>query len=284
MLRRARALVPLVARLEAQAACGAQASASCREMSTNYYDAPNGPAVKQVAIEDEWYNRQRNLFPILREHPYYPLDVYIAPNAVVCGDVDLYGKSAIFFGAVVRGDLNKIRIGHASVVLDRAVIHAARNNATGLNAATIIGDKVLIEPCAVLRSCRVEPVSIVGARSVVCEGSIIETEAILAPGSVVPPGRIVPSGQLWAGNPAKFVRKLTDGERSKIEETVQHYTNMATILRQETFDSGNAWRSVEAYRAKLVQNGDYEWVNFREQKYMMRLAYEAESMAKLVQY
>lgn len=79
-------LLPLAARLE-----GAQAAGAAREMS-QYFNAPNGPAVKQVAIEDEWYNRQRNLFPILREHPYFPLDVYIAPNAVVCGDVDLYGK------------------------------------------------------------------------------------------------------------------------------------------------------------------------------------------------
>ena len=90
MLRRGlRSLLPLAARLEGAGA--SQAAGATRQMS-QYFDAPNGPAVKQVAIEDEWYNRQRNLFPILREAPYFPLDVYIAPNAVVCGDVDLYGK------------------------------------------------------------------------------------------------------------------------------------------------------------------------------------------------
>lgn len=83
---------------------------------------------------------------------------------------------------------------------------------TGLNASTIIGDNVLIEPYAVLRSCRVEPVSIIGARSVVCEGAVVESESILAPGSVVPPARRIPSGELWAGNPARFVRKLTAAE------------------------------------------------------------------------
>lgn len=83
---------------------------------------------------------------------------------------------------------------------------------TGLNAATLIGDKVTIEPYAVLRSCRVESKSIIGARSVLCEGSVVESEAIVAPNSVVPPARRIPSGELWGGNPAKFIRKLTAHE------------------------------------------------------------------------
>jgi hypothetical protein len=68
-----------------------------------------------------------------------------------------------------------------------------------------------------------------------------------------------------------------------IEDPVEHYNNLAVMLRQEQLDSGNAWRDVEAYRAKMVASGEYEWVNFREQKYLMRLQHEAEAMAKLVQ-
>lgn len=83
---------------------------------------------------------------------------------------------------------------------------------TGLNAATIIGDYVTVEPYCVLRSCRIEPKVLIGARSVVCEGAIVETESILAPGSVVPPARRIPSGELWGGNPARFIRKLTGNE------------------------------------------------------------------------
>ncbi len=83
---------------------------------------------------------------------------------------------------------------------------------TGLNAATLIGDKVTVEPYAVLRSCRVESKCIIGARSVLCEGSIVESESIVAPNSVVPPARRIPSGELWGGNPAKFIRKLTAHE------------------------------------------------------------------------
>jgi carbonic anhydrase/acetyltransferase-like protein (isoleucine patch superfamily) len=83
---------------------------------------------------------------------------------------------------------------------------------TGLNAATLIGDKVTIEPHAILRSCRVESKCIVGARSIICEGAVMEGESILAPNSVVPPARRIPEGELWGGNPAKFIRKLTAHE------------------------------------------------------------------------
>ena len=93
-----------------------------------------------------------------------------------------------------------------------ARLHARRAVPTGLNAATLIGDYVTIEPHAVLRSCRVGPKVLVGARSVICEGAIVESETILAPGTVVPPARRIPSGELWGGNPAKFIRKLTGNE------------------------------------------------------------------------
>ncbi|EFJ52549.1 hypothetical protein VOLCADRAFT_72782 [Volvox carteri f. nagariensis] len=248
----------------------------------NFFNAPNGPSVKQVSIEDEWYNRQRNIFQLLDKQPYFPVDVFVAPNAVVCGDVDIYGGASIFFGAVLRGDLNKIRLGNRSAVLDRAVIHAARAVPTGLNAATLIGDKVTVEPYAVLRSCRVEPKCIIGARSVLCEGSVVEAESIVAPNSVVPPARRIPSGELWGGNPVKFIRKLTAHERDRVlDDVANHYHNLAAMFRREQLDHGTAWRDVEAWRQKLVDHGEYQWINFREQKYLMRLQHEAEAMEKL---
>lgn len=279
MLKRAGQLLPLAARTAASEGAAEQLQ---QLRNINFFTAPNGPSVKQVKLEDEWYNRQRNLFPLLDKVPYYPVDVFIAPNAVVCGDVDIYGGASVFFGAVLRGDLNKIRLGHRSTVLDRAVIHAARAAPTGLNAATLIGEKVTIEPYAVLRSCRVEPKAIIGARSVVCEGAIIESESILAPNSVVPPARRIPSGELWGGNPAKFIRKLTAHERDRvIDDVATHYYNLATDLRKEVMDYGTAWRDVEAWRQKLVDEHEYQWINFREQKYLMRLQHEAEALDKL---
>ena len=130
------------------------AAAASQTRSINFFDAPNGPAVKLQDIQDEWYNRQRPKLSLLDKTPWTQGDTWIAPNAVVAGDVDIYDQAraqlrglghagilmlgpadpdtprprqvAIFYGAVLRGDLNKIRIGGNSVVLDRAVIHTAR--------------------------------------------------------------------------------------------------------------------------------------------------------------
>lgn len=283
MRRAARGILSPLRQLVTQEEQSAAAVPLARQY-IQFFNAPNGPAVKLANIEDEWYNRQRNIMPVLHAGPWMQPDTYIAPNAVVVGDVDLYDKVAVFFGAVVRGDLNKIRIGGYSNVLDRSVIHAARQVPTGLNPATIIKEFVTIEPYCVLRSCMVEAKVIIGARSVVCEGALIETESILAPGSVVPPARRIPSGELWGGNPAKFIRKLTENERERvIQEASEHYTQMATMLRHEVMPYGTAWRDIEAYRARLVSDKQYQWVNFRQQKYLMRLQQEAEDLQKLVQ-
>ncbi|MEW5305150.1 MAG: hypothetical protein WDW38_002040 [Sanguina aurantia] len=214
--------------------------------------------------------------------PWTQLDTYIAPNAVLSGEVDVYNKVAIFFGAVVRADLNKIRIGYQTVIMDRAVIHASRAVPTGLNAACLIGSYVTVEPGAILRSCRVEHKCIIGARSVLCEGSMMEAESILAPASVLPPARLVPSGELWGGNPARFIRRLTDNERTRvIEESAIHHYNMAYAWKKEEMPYATAWRDVEAYRAKLIKGKEYQWINFREQKYLMRLQHEAEEMERV---
>jgi hypothetical protein len=160
----------------AAAAGGGSASHQLQQTrAINFFDAPNGPAVKLEDIEDSWYNRQRPKLSLLDKTPWTQPDTWIAPNAVVAGDVDIYdqvrsidcrglmrelsvmlrppspGKRArkhamplpcqvmgfhrlhyrcqvaIFYGAVLRGDLGKIRIGANSVVLDRAVIHTARS-------------------------------------------------------------------------------------------------------------------------------------------------------------
>jgi carbonic anhydrase/acetyltransferase-like protein (isoleucine patch superfamily) len=96
--------------------------------------------------------------------------------------------------------------------IDLSVQH--RTSPSGLSAATVIGKNVVVGPNCVLRSCRIDDNVIIGAKSALMEGSIVEENAVLAPGSVLPPARRVPSGELWAGNPAKFVRKLTKDEAS----------------------------------------------------------------------
>ncbi len=91
-----------------------------------------------------------------------------------------------------------------------------RTSPTGLSAATIIGKYVTIGQGCLLRSTTVEDQVVIGDRSILMEGSLVESNSVLAPGTVLPPGRLVPSGQLWAGNPARYVRDLSKDEVNHI--------------------------------------------------------------------
>ena len=89
-----------------------------------------------------------------------------------------------------------------------------RTSPTGLSAATVIGKYVTIGQGCLLRSATVEDKVVIGDRSILMEGSLVESNSVLAPGTVLPPGRLIPSGQLWAGNPARYVRDLSKDEVS----------------------------------------------------------------------
>lgn len=145
-----------------------------------------------------------------------------------------------------------------------------RTSPTGLTAATIIGKYVTVEPGCVLRSCRVQDFCLVGARSALLEGSMMEPYSMLAPGSVLPPARRVPEGELWAGNPAQFVRKLTSDERDNIRTIAEEVRRLAWEHAADELPHGTAWRDVEAHRAALVKSGDFEWVDMRRAKYQLR--------------
>lgn len=186
-------------------------------------------------------------------------DTYLAPDAVVVGDVDLYDRVSVWSGAVIRGDLNSIRINAFSSVGDRSVIHAARSSPTGLPASTTIGRHVVIGQSCLLRSCQVQHEAVIGDRSVLLEGSIVEGQTVLAPGSVVPPGRLIPRGQLWSGAPARFVRDLTPDEKAGIKELAESLFPLADERQGEVLPSSEAYRDAEAVREQLIaQSPEYK--------------------------
>jgi len=155
-----------------------------------------------------------------------------------------------------------------------------RTSPTGLTAAVIIGKYVTVEPNCTLRSCRIQDYCVVGARSVLMEGSMMETQSILAPGSVLPPARRVPKGELWAGNPARFVRKLTEDEIAEIKSVADEVRRLAWQHAAEELPHGTAWRGVEAQRAAQVEDGEYAWVDLRRIKYDTRIKQEKDAAAR----
>ena len=193
-------------------------------------------------------------------------DSWVAPSAVLVGDVDIYEQVSIWNNCVLRGDLNSIKVGAFSNIQDRTVIHAARSSPTGLPASSIIGRSVTIGQACVLRSVTIEYECIVGDKSILLEGSMMEKNSVLEAGSVLPPGRRVPSGQVWGGNPARYVRDLTKDEKAEIAPLAA--TMRATLheVSSQFLPQTMAYREAEELRAgmkpdaALVQGADLEAV------------------------
>lgn len=148
--------------------------------------------------------------------------VFIAPNAVVIGDTHIGARSSVWFNCVLRGDVNKIRIGAETNIQDGTVIHVDSRN-----YPTIIGDRVTIGHMALVHACTVGDDCLIGMKACVMDGAVVENGAIVAAGALVTPGKVVPSGQLWAGSPARYVRDLKDDERKWLAHSASHYASLA---------------------------------------------------------
>lgn len=149
-------------------------------------------------------------------------NAWIAPNATVSkkletdpavvGEVVIRKFATVWYNTIIRGDINKVEIGHYSSIGDKTVISTAASLPTGMNAGVYIGFNVTIGTGCSLISCHIEDDVMIGDKAVICEGARIEKGAQIAPGSVVPPGRLIPAKQLWAGNPVSYVKNLNIAE------------------------------------------------------------------------
>jgi len=174
-------------------------------------DARGSQLSKDIAYLEP-LSRHRSIMALYDLSPMILMNTYIAPNATVVGEVMVGAGSQIWYGAVVRGDLNAIRIGNYTTIGDNTVIHTASALPTGIPASVNIGNNVNIQNGCTLYSCTIDDEVQVGFKSIILEGAKIERGAMIAPNSVVPPGRLIPAQQLWAGNPVEYVRDLTKAD------------------------------------------------------------------------
>ncbi len=147
---------------------------------------------------------------------------FIAPGAVVIGDVVIGAESSVWFGCVARGDVNVIRIGARTNIQDGTVIHVAEEG-----QGTFIGNDVTVGHMALLHDCTVEDWGFVGMKSTVMDGARVESHAMLAAGALLSPRKVIPSGQIWAGNPAKYRRDITDVDRTEFGHRAAQYVRLA---------------------------------------------------------
>lgn len=149
-------------------------------------------------------------------------DSFIFHGAQIIGDVDIGAGVSIWHNCVIRGDVNKVRIGSRSNIQDGTVIHVSTRT-----FPTTIGKDVLVAHKAMLHGCRLEDNAFVGMSAIVMDNCVIEPDGMLAAGAMLTPGKTVKSGELWAGHPAKFKRMVTDAELEKNRSMAEHYRRLA---------------------------------------------------------
>ena len=167
-------------------------------------------------------------------HPNIECDAYISPSAIIAGEVHLYSQSMVLNNSVIKGDLNQCYIGCRANIFENCSISAIHKHPDSHEVMSVtIGNDLIIMPNCTLISCKVEDFTFIGSGSVICEGAEIEEYAYIGPNSVVPPNRIIPSGQVWAGNPARYVRHVTKGDKAAHIEFRQQLIKLINELNQE---------------------------------------------------
>jgi carbonic anhydrase/acetyltransferase-like protein (isoleucine patch superfamily) len=153
-------------------------------------------------------------------------DVFIAPSAVIIGDVEIGAESGIWFHALLRGDMNSIRIGQRTNIQDHVVVHV---DSAGF--ATQIGDDVTVGHSAVIHGCVLKNRAFVGISATVLDGAVIEEGGMLAAGGLLTPGKVIGPMELWAGSPAKLWRVMTPEQRAGFDRNAISYRALAKRFR-----------------------------------------------------
>jgi len=149
--------------------------------------------------------------------PFIAPDAFVAENATLIGDVTISSGASVWYGAVLRGDINSITIGARSSVQDNVVIHVEEDK------PVIVGEDVTIGHTAVLHGCTVEDRCLIGISSVVLDGSVIGEGSIIAASALVPPGKKIKKRVLMAGVPVSKLKNLTDEDYEMLKHHALAY-------------------------------------------------------------
>ncbi|KAI3665448.1 hypothetical protein L6452_44075 [Arctium lappa] len=181
----------------------------------------------------EQVSRHQTLMNLFDKDPVVDKDAFVAPGASVIGDVQVGRGSSIWYGCVLRGDVNSISVGSGTNIQDNALVHVAKSNISGNVLPTTIGNNVTVGHGAVIHACTIEDEAFVGMGATLLDGSHVEKNAMVAAGALVRQNTRIPFGEVWGGNPAKFMRKLTEEEIAFISQSAVNYSNLAAVHAAE---------------------------------------------------
>jgi carbonic anhydrase/acetyltransferase-like protein (isoleucine patch superfamily) len=154
---------------------------------------------------------------------------FIAPGAVVLGDVTLGARASVWYQAVLRGDMAPITVGEDTNLQDATIVHVDEGKPARIGARVGVGHRVILHACTVEDEC------LIGMGSVLLNDVRVGTGSVIAAGAVVPEGMQIPPGSLVMGVPARVVRHVDDGLRARIRGTWQHYVEQAARHRRGAF-------------------------------------------------
>ncbi|HTQ30965.1 MAG TPA: gamma carbonic anhydrase family protein [Opitutaceae bacterium] len=147
--------------------------------------------------------------------------LFVAPNATVLGDVVLGPQSSVWYGAVLRGDINEIRVGEGTNIQDNAIVHLADDFGACIGAWCTVGHAAIIHACTIGDEC------LIGMGATLLDGAQIGTRSIVGANALVPQGLVVPPGSLVYGSPAKIIRALAPAEQSALRGWAEKYVALA---------------------------------------------------------
>jgi len=147
--------------------------------------------------------------------PVFGKNLYLAENATIVGEVFIGNNCSVWFSAVIRGDVNSIRIGNKVNIQDGAVIHC-----TYQKFATILGNNITVGHNAIVHGCTIKDNVLIGMGAIVMDGAVIESNSIIAAGAVVLERTYIESGAIYAGVPAKKVKELNKQQTAQLIEGI----------------------------------------------------------------
>ena len=164
--------------------------------------------------------------PRLKRGPRIHRTAFVVPSATVIGDVTLNAESSIWFGAVLRGDINRIVIGAQTNVQDGVIIHLSDDY------PALVGDRVTVGHGAIVHACKVDDEVLIGMGAIILDGAEIGARSIIGANTLITAGMKIPPGSLVIGSPAQVRRQLDAGEQAKIKSWALKYVENARLFRE----------------------------------------------------
>ena len=164
----------------------------------------------------------KNILSYKGIYPKLHQSVFIVESAIIIGDVEIGEYSSVWFNAVIRGDVNYIRIGYRTNIQDLCMLHVTKDT-----RPLILGNEITVGHSVTLHGCTIKDRCLIGMGATILDGAVVGEDCIIGAGALVLEGSVIPPGTLAIGFPAKPRRDLTDAERARIKQSAQNYIDYA---------------------------------------------------------